>query len=100
MYSIIYSVTAENDIRAVFDYIAADSRETAVSFMAKMEQSILTLREFPEIGHTAKYPELKMLGIRILPFEKYLIFYKVDKTLENVNIVRVLHGSRNYRNLF
>ncbi len=33
---------------------------------------------------------------RVLIFEKYLIFYKFDEACNEVIILRILYGSRNY----
>lgn len=99
-YTLKYSEKASLDLRAIFDYISDDSREAAVAYMAKIEKSILGLADFPEIGHKSLYSELEALGLRILPCDKYLIFYTVDKQNATVNIIRVLHGSRNYLHLF
>ena len=68
--------------------------------MGKMEQSILKLRDFPNMGAEGRYPELVNLGVKVLPFDDYLIFYAVNVAAEQVRIVRVLHGSVNYRRLF
>ena len=57
-------------------------------------------KDFPDMGFDSKYKELLALGIKILPFEKYLIFHTVNKRRQTVNIIRVLRGSVNYRRLF
>lgn len=100
MFQLRYSDTANRDLETIFNYIAEDSRQTAVVYLGKMEECILKLRDFPEPGHMCRYPELSALGIRVLTFQKYLIFYTIDEKQEIVNIVRVLHGSRDYRRLF
>lgn len=51
-------------------------------------------------GYGGKYPELVKLGIRMLSFEDYLVFYTVSQTEMCVHVLRVLHGSVNYRRLF
>ena len=100
MYRLQYAQSAERDLQAIFDYLAEYDRSTAISYLGGIEESILRLRDFPELGHQAYYPELQMQGIRILPVEKYLVFYEIQDTENTVNIIRVLHGSRNYRRLF
>ena len=100
MYRLIYAEEAGRDLQAIFDYIAADSRNRAVEYLGKMEQAILQLQEFPNIGHESRYPEMRTLGIKVLPFEDYLVFYTVNMKSQTVNIVRVLHGSVDYKRLF
>lgn len=100
MYNLIYSLLADEDLTAIYNYIAADSPARASAYMGKMEQSILKLCDFPNIGTEGRYPELVNLGVKVLPFDDYLIFYTVNADAEQVRIVRVLHGSVNYRRLF
>lgn len=100
MYKLIYANEADNDLQAIYDYIAKDNPERASTFLGEIEKQLLHLRDFPNIGHESKYTELRALGIRILPYEDYLIFHTVDETRETVNIVRVLRGSVNYKSLF
>lgn len=100
MYNLIYSPLADEDLTAIYNYIAADSPARASAYMGKMEQSILKLRDFPNMGVEGRYPELVNLGVKVLPFDDYLIFYTVNVAAEQVRIVRVLHGSVNYRRLF
>lgn len=100
MYKLIYAEEADNDLTAIFNYIADDSRERAVDYLGKMESCILQLKDFPNIGVESRYKELRALGIKILPFENYLIFHTVNNKENTVNIIRVLRGSVNYRKLF
>lgn len=100
MYELIYAEEADNDLSAIYSYIADDSVERAREYLGKIEHCILQLKEFPEIGVESKYAELRMLGIKLLPFENYLVFHTVNDKEKAVNIIRVLHGSVNYRKLF
>ena len=100
MYELKYSRAAMLDVKAIFSYIAVDSREAASGYLQRLESQFLKLREFPRLGHESLYPELAALNIRILPFQKYLIFYTVNDAEQTVLIYRVLQSSRNYRNIF
>ena len=100
MYNLFYAEEADNDLVAIYNYIANDSAERARNYLGKMESCILQLKDFPKMGSECRYKELRALGIRILPFENYLVFYVVNSKEKVVNIVRILHGSVNYRKLF
>lgn len=100
MYELIYSEEADNDLTAIYSYIAADSVERARNYLGKIEHCILQLKDFPEIGSESRYKELRALGIKILPFENYLIFHTINDKEKVVNIIRILRGSVNYRKLF
>ena len=100
MYRILYAEKADEDLTEIYNFIASDSPERAAAYLGKMESCILQLQEFPNIGNGGKYPELVKLGIRMLSFEDYLVFYTVNQAEMCVHVLRVLHGSVNYRRLF
>lgn len=100
MYKIYYSNLADSDLQEIYDYIASDSSYNAGRYLGKMEKQILKLAETPSIGVKPRYQELASLGLLVLVFEKYLIFYKVKQQEKEVEIVRVLSGQRNYIKLF
>ena len=100
MYRILYAEKADEDLTEIYNFIASDSPERAATYLGKMESCILQLQEFPNIGYSGKYPELVKLGIRMLSFEDYLVFYTVNQVERCVHVLRVLHGSVNYRRLF
>lgn len=100
MYTLVYSSVSERDLASVFEYICRDSREAAISYFSEIEKEILRLREFPEEGTLCRYPELSSLGIRVLAIDRYLLFYKVNKTDRRIEILRFLHSSQDWKNLF
>ncbi len=100
MYKLFYTEEADRDLVAIYNYIAEDSPERAIAYLGKIEKCVLQLRDFPNLGNGSRYAELSKLGVRMLPFEDYLIFYTVNVRTETVNIIRVLHGSVDYRRLF
>ncbi len=100
MYKLFYTEEADRDLIAIYNYIAEDSPERAVQYLGKIENCVLQLQDFTNLGNGSRYAELNKLGIKMLPFEDYLIFYTVNSGTETVNIIRILHGSVNYRRLF
>ena len=100
MYKLIYADEANNDLQSIFDHIAHDDELRASNYLGEIEKQMLRLQDFRHIGHDSKYAELYALGIKVLPYDDYLIFYTVTEKTESVNIVRVLHGSVNYKRLF
>lgn len=100
MFQLKYTEEADKDLQAIFNRIAADSKENAIKYLGKIEECILRLRDFPKLGNVCKYTELMYLGIRVFPFDNYLIFYTINDKEQTINILHVLHGSVNYRNLF
>jgi toxin ParE1/3/4 len=85
---------AENDLEEIWWYIAQDSPNNADRFLDRIQERCLSLADFPQMGTSRD--ELKA-GLRSQPVGNYLIFYfPLD---DGVNIVRVLHGSRDIGNL-
>ena len=99
MYSLKYAETAEQDLTDIFDRIASESRNAAIKYLEEIEQSLLRLTKFPNLGQKAKYKELAEQGIRVLVHDKYLIFYIVDSEIKAIDVIRVLHSSRDYVHL-
>ncbi len=101
MPKIRYSDNAANDIEQIYRYISLEaSPEIAANYLTKLETTILKLQDFPDIGATPRYEELKAINIRMLIHDKYLIFYRLNKDKSIVDIIRVLHGSQRYHKLF
>ena len=91
-----YLKTAEKDMDDIFDYIAKDNPHAAVSLLEKFDNSISKLAHNPESGIVPKDVRLKELGYRMLIIGNYLIFYVIKP--KTVQIRRVIHGARQYKN--
>jgi toxin ParE1/3/4 len=92
---------ADRDINNHFEYIAEDSLEAAVRFYEAAFRAFDVLRTHPHIGPTRqfKHPQLNDIRIWLVKdFEKHLIFYRAAN--ERVEILRVLHASRDIDNVF
>lgn len=91
-----FAEQAEADLIDIGSYIAQDSVETALQFITKLETVCHeTLGNHPEIG--TKRDDL-IAGLRLFPIQKYLIFYRLQG--EWLEVVRVLHASRDMESIF
>jgi toxin ParE1/3/4 len=95
MRSLIVSPQAEDDLAEIWDYIALDSVEVADSFVERLVAQFARLLTYPQIGR-ARTDLLS--GVRYLPFEDYLIFYRV--LTDDVEVYRVLPGARDVNGAF
>lgn len=86
---------ARNDLVEIWDYIADDSEASADAFVDMIDQKLLSLASNPGIG-IARGELAERL--RSFPVGRYIIFYRPIS--EGVEIVRVLHGSRDIDALF
>ena len=86
---------AESDLDAIWFYIAQDSPGQATRFLRTIDEKCRTLADAPMIGRSR--PELAP-GLRSLPVGNYAIFYRPIE--DGIEIVRVLHQSRDIEALF
>lgn len=86
---------ARSDLIEIWDYIADDSEARADAFIDRIDEVIRSLALSPYIGRSRE--ELAE-GLRSFPVERYVIFYRVATI--GIEIVRVLHGSRDINPFF
>lgn len=87
-----YLPAAQDDLISIFDYVAKDSANRALSFVEKLDKRIGRLELQPLLGRIPRHPKLREYGYRVLVIESYLVFYILrGKTIE---VHRVIHGSR------
>ena len=91
-----FRLTAEaaGDITEIFDYIAEDSIDTAQRVRAEIYDEMKKLARNPGLGH--KRQDLTSRGLLFWAVYSYLIIYQPEKP---VNIIAVLHGSRDVKKL-
>jgi toxin ParE1/3/4 len=75
-------------------YIAQDSPDHADRFLDRLEERLLALADFPKMGRSRH--DLQA-GLRSQPVGNYLIFY--FPLADGIEIVRILHGSRDVESL-
>lgn len=86
---------ALGDLADIWDYIADDSEERADAIVAAIDAKFRTLSQHLAMGR--RRDELAP-GLRSFPAGRYVIFYL--PLTDGVDIVRVLHGSRDIETVF
>ena len=90
------SADAENDLDAIWLYIANDSPLNADRFLDRLVSTLTTtLSTAPLAGRTR---DEFGVGLRSFPIESYIGFYRVNKGA--VEIVRIIHGARDLGAIF
>ena len=93
IYKIVYKPYAERDMWEIAAYLSDYSVPTAQNFLKKLKEKIEGLSEmplrFPKINPHKEY--------RKMVVDKYVVVYLVDERRNQVLIVRVVHGMRNYQ---
>lgn len=85
---------AEADIEGIVLYIATDNPSAAMGWLDDLHGKLRALAEMPEMG--AARDDVRP-GLRMLAFGRYLILHRLEA--DAVEIVRVLHGARQWRKL-
>ena len=89
---------ARDDVLDIAGYLAKDSLEAALRFMAATERDFARLADMPGMGQRRRARNSALQGLRSLPvggFRKYLIFYL--PLPDGIEVVRVWHGARDLR---
>lgn len=87
---------AEDDLRGIFEYIAYElqSFRNAAGQLDRLEEAILSLDQMPERFRAYEKEPWHSRGLRVMPVDKYLIFYIPYYDTQSVEILRVMYGGR------
>jgi toxin ParE1/3/4 len=86
-----WSLFAQADRDAIFDYIEADSPQAAITVDDRIRVQVEGLMQFPESGRPGRIEETRELVILRTP---YIAAYRI--TGDTVRILRVLHGAQQW----
>jgi toxin ParE1/3/4 len=86
---------AENDIDAVYEHVASDNVTAAGRLLYRFREAFETLAAMPGLGHLRE--DLTEEPLRFWSVGPYLIIYRAEQ--EPLEILRVIHGSRDARAL-
>jgi plasmid stabilization system protein ParE len=83
---VIYSPRSRRDLRRILDFIIAESasQHVAQNYIARLLKDCDSLAVLPE-----RYPPYRYaLSWRMMPFENYLIFYKIKAQEVQIGHIR------------
>ncbi len=92
---------ARADLVEIAAFIAEDNPEAAERFLHAAEAAFSMIASLPSLGRTFRFQSPAAHGMRVWRvegFERYLIVYRAGAA--RIEIVRVLHGSRDIAGLF
>ena len=98
-YSIEYSKESKQDLIGIKKYIKYNLQEPEIAqkLILEIRNEINNLKHNPEIYSIIDDDLIKKLEIRKLIVNNYIVFYRIKK--ENIEIVRIMYGRRNWINL-
>jgi toxin ParE1/3/4 len=92
-YKIVFRPFAENDLVALYQYIADNSSpDRAGAYIGRIEHACMSLADFPFRG--AKHDDLHP-GLRIIGFERRASIAFVVES-QTVRILRIFYGGRDF----
>ena len=98
---LVWTPQAEEDLIAIYSFIALDSPAAADRVLARLQAGVETLARNPRIFQ--RRPDIRS-STRILIEGQYLVLYEIhpdsdDGPIREVEIVRVVHGRRDLKHL-
>ena len=85
---------ALNDLDEIAEFIKKDNPQAAEKIVKMLWQKVNILKDHPEIGRPGRVKETRELILNEIPF---IIPYRIKI---NIEILRVLHSSRNWPDKF
>ena len=88
---------AKRNLTRIWFDIAQYSDRSADRIVDEINRRMTVLTQFPQIG--APRDNL-MAGVRMLSIRKYVVLHRVESSLDEVHIIRILEGERDLADLF
>lgn len=101
IYSVVFTEEAERDLRSIFQYIAFElkSAGNAAAQVMRIETAINGLRRMPERFRMYEKTKWRKRGLRIMPVDRYCVFYIPNERDATVTVVRILYSGRDMDNI-
>lgn len=95
-YKVLYTAAAKNDLRNIFRYISEELRTpgNAAGQTERIMSAVRKLDTMPKRHRLYAEEPWHSRGLRFIPVDNYLVFYKADDENETVNIVRIMYSRR------
>ena len=98
-YNIKYSIESKQHLVGIKQYIKHNLQEPKIAdkLISKIREKINNLKSNPEIFAVIDDDIIKKLEVRKLIVDNYIVFYRINNN--NIQIVRIMYGRRNWINL-
>ena len=97
MAELFVSRRAEEDLRQIWRYIAAENPAAADRLLLRIDDKLQSLRDFPGMGTLRD--DIRP-GFRMLVEGNYLLLYEHDPANDFVELIGVVDGRRDLSGLF
>ena len=99
---LLFRKGARRDLTEQFEAIARDNPQRAWRFVDAVEETATMLLEYPNMGSPRDFANVPIRELRMFPvkgFKMYLIYYQPLASADGIEVVRVLHHSRDAQSL-
>ncbi len=95
-FSVEITDRAKTDLKDIFEYIAFElySPESAAGLLSRLQKRIGELTEMPERYRRYDREPWRTRNLRVMPVDKYLVFYILNSTTQTVTVIRIMYGGR------
>lgn len=95
MRTVKVAAAAEEDLRGIWAYVAEHNAEAASKLIKEITGKFAILRDFPNMG---REQDRLLINLRSFVVRDYFIFYQPFE--DGIEILRVLHASRDIEGIF
>lgn len=95
-YHVCYSLEAKADLKAVYSYIAFSlhAKIAAKAQTDRLRKEIRSLSFMPERYERVDWEPWHSQGVRKVPVDNYIVYYRTNGEDLSVEIVRIFYGGR------
>ena len=80
-------------------YYSPVAKETAADQTNRIRQEIRSLNVFPERYQLVAWEPWNQIGIRQIPVDHYIVYYRVDHKAQRVEVVRIFYGGQDIESI-
>jgi toxin ParE1/3/4 len=95
MPQVVYSAAAHDDLSDIAAYIACDKPSAARRWVKTIREKCSILAKHPMLGE--ERPGFGVPGCRCFSVGNYVVFFRPIE--DGIEVARIVHGSRDLRNL-
>lgn len=99
-YRLVYTDSAEENLREIAIRIGQDNIDFAISYIEKIRDEASNLTEFPDMGTVPRFLPARKRGIRILIIDNYILQYIPDHKAKTITVIKISYGTQSYKKMF
>ncbi|MDY6268282.1 MAG: type II toxin-antitoxin system RelE/ParE family toxin [Selenomonadaceae bacterium] len=96
IYTVDITEQADADLRSIYAYIAGQLQapDNAKGQLSRLEAAIFSLDQMPERYRRYEKEPWRTRNFRMMPVDRFVVFYTVDEKERIVAVIRVMYGGR------